>query len=97
VSNHADKKNRDQSYLKKNWTKQAIPDEDGNCKKHLIKSLSPDDPKQERSYYCRVVFLPGAKMLVRHLVGEDATTKLNIVPISKHKAERHIQEMSSYY
>ena len=40
------------------------------------------------------LIMPAAKMLVKHVIGEEADAKLESVSISNNRVKNHIEEMS---
>ena len=99
-SNHAEKKDKDQSYFERlgeNAKRQHL-DQFHQTKIGVVKasyevSLLVDQNMKSHTIAESLV-LPAAKTLVRNLIGDEVAAKLDNVSLSKDTVKRRIQEMS---
>uniref|UniRef100_UPI00358DF206 zinc finger BED domain-containing protein 5-like n=1 Tax=Myxine glutinosa TaxID=7769 RepID=UPI00358DF206 len=102
-TNHADKKDRDQSYFQRlgeNVKRQRL-DKTGQFYQKgagIVKAsyeVALLVAKNMKAHtIAESLVMPAAKILVRHVIGEEAVAKLDSVSLSNNTVQRRIEEMS---
>ena len=103
-TNHPKKKDRDPNYFKQleESAKKQRLDLTGKQYQQLVEMVTASNKialkvaKNKKSHTRREqLVMPAAKVLVKHVIGDEAALKLNSVSLSNNTIQRHITEMSA--